>query len=244
MNLFQRTFAYMRNVGKAQSPVIEGSAARRNQVLLGTSIPTSAQRSAVAVQSVKGNTVVIHQGIAAGLTEGTELVMAGNDGVRVRISRVTGLASSSAEIISGTAATIKPGALFAVEKWAAPAVPDLRVFASTTDLTGAQLTKLHARIKHSVRARGYGWITDPTQTTPTHIITYADHSWLLIPPVGERQSLGDPLTDKNLIDTSPIRNAALSRGPPTPSHMSLPRKFIASALPSAAARSKRCRATR
>ena len=200
MNVFRRTFAYMRDTGKAQSPVIEGSAERRAQPLFGVADLIETQRVTVAVEAVKSGEIVIQQGIAAGLTAGTELVMAGNSAVRLRVSRVTGLASSVSQIVAGSAAEIRPGDLFAVDKWASPAVPDLRVFASTADSSAQELIRLQGGLRKALRSRGHHWVADPTQTIPTHVVTYENGSWWLTPPAGARHSLGNPLIERKLID--------------------------------------------
>jgi hypothetical protein len=199
MNLFQRTFAYMRYTSKVQNPVIEGSAERRAQPLFGNAPTHEEQRLAVAVQSVQGDTVLIQQGIAVGLTEDTELVMVGQEKIRLRISRVTGIAGSKAQVIAGSAAAVSPGDLFVVDKWAAPAVPELRVSASITDTSATELVAWSARVREAVRSRGYQWVTDPVQTTPTHLVKYEDKAWWLLSPSGKRSSLGSAPSDKDVI---------------------------------------------
>jgi hypothetical protein len=200
MNVFRRTFAYMRDTGRAQSPVIEGSPERRATPLFGLADLNEIQRLTVAVEAVNADEIVIQQGIAAGLTAGTELVMAANNAVRLRVSRVTGLASSISQVVSGSAAQIHPGDLFAVDKWASPAVPDLRLFASTTDSSAQVLIRLQGQLRNVIRSRGHQWVADPTQTIPTHVVTYENESWWLIRPAGERRSLGKLLTERKLIN--------------------------------------------
>jgi hypothetical protein len=134
----------------------------------------------VAVSRITGPIIQLNGGLAMNLHEGCELkrVAPSEPPVELRITRVNGLASSEAAVSdkTGQPASIHAGDLFELTKWVAPDQEQMRVFlgaaAPKEEIHKALtvLAELHARSSAA-------WITDPTEQTPTHILSWdADRS--------------------------------------------------------------------
>jgi hypothetical protein len=125
---FLRVHALLQSGAYNQEPGIAGTEARKRASLFGTGAPASTD-SAIAVQSIEANGIVMLQaGPASGVRPGAELTAIGDPkGPTLRVVRTEGIALSRARAISGSAASIRPGALFTLTKWAAPPGLVLRV---------------------------------------------------------------------------------------------------------------------
>ena len=112
--LFQRARALLRNLGRAQEPVLSGAVERP---LLGQSAEGG---SAVAVLRAGEDGIDLQGGLAAGLRPGTELKPGGatrDPALRLRVVNTSGWSRARAEVNAGDPAAIRPGDLFAVDRW-------------------------------------------------------------------------------------------------------------------------------
>jgi hypothetical protein len=189
-NLFRRVKALMKASGKIQEPVLEGSEERKQQNLLGGEGTGVTGRTMAAIQSVDGESVVLQEGLAAGLTAGTELIRVGAAEPRLAITDVAGLVNSRASVISGKPTDIKPGDLYMVDNWAPPDVPSLRVWMPVSGLSSQALIQLANDLARLAKQRGFAWVTDPTEQTPTHVIFFDGRCWQLDSPTAELTTLG------------------------------------------------------
>ena len=131
----ERLFASMRaliqTANPNQEPDLSATVDRRHAALFGARGSQSAAML-VAVRAVDGNgTVHLEGGIAAGIRKNSELRSgaAGSPAsIALRVVGEDGIILSRAVVTSGDVASIHPGMLFAVTRWAAPDAATLRVF--------------------------------------------------------------------------------------------------------------------
>jgi hypothetical protein len=134
----ERLFASMRaliqTANPNQEPDLSATVDRRHAALFGARAAQSAA-TVVAVQSVdRDGTVHLEGGIAAGIRKNSELRgsdAASSAGIALRVVGEDGIILSRAVVTSGDVASIHPGMLFAVTRWAAPDAATLRVFAGS-----------------------------------------------------------------------------------------------------------------
>ncbi len=175
---FARAAARMRHDMPVQAPVLAGTAAARGTPFLKDRIDRHDGRAVVAVAVVsRDGTVQLHGGWANGLSIGTELRLAGDAASpRLAVTEIHGLTRSSARVTGERAVTpaIRSGALLEVVAWAAPPGRPMRVFVPRFDGNGAALRSLAQRLEAASAKRGLRWITDPTEATPSHMLSWSD----------------------------------------------------------------------
>jgi hypothetical protein len=128
-----------------------------------------------------------------GLSKGSELKKltpgASEKPVRLRVTEVKGLNTSEAMVIEGSAATLKQGDLFAIDRWTAPERADLKVWVppavSKTDL--ARAVQEVAALRQSTTV---DLVDDPTEQTPAYVVQYEAAGWKAFMPDGRTQALG------------------------------------------------------
>jgi len=189
-HLFRRVKALMKASGKVQEPVLEGVEERKQKSLFGGEGTGVTGRTVAAIESVNGQLVILQEGAAAGLTVGTELARVGAAAPRLQITEVKGLVTSYAKVVHGKPAEIKTGDLYAVDKWAPPDVPSLRVWMPITGMSPQALTQLANDVTRVADQRGFVSVTDPTDHIPTHVIFFDGNNWWLDLPTGEITTLG------------------------------------------------------
>jgi hypothetical protein len=176
-HIFQRTRALMQSAAPGQEPVLlakNGLNARG--ILEQPAGPDS--RLTVAAGRVTGAVVKLNGGLASGLQEGCELVRVHPSGaaVRLRVSKITGIATSDAEVLEGEA--VRSGDLFELDKWTAPGGPILRLFVGTSAPESEILRAARFATAFKRRASSM-WIDDPSERTPTHLIQWDGARWTL-----------------------------------------------------------------
>jgi len=156
--VFRRARALLRTDGKLQDPVLAGSAERRQAPLFGSNAQLTTSEITIAVQEVNANGgIALQGGLAAGLRRGCELERMpekGNESnARIRVEQVDGWNRSTARMISGEAKAIRAGDFFKLVKWAAPDVPDVRVWLSPAiaDADLARVAKELAALRNAPR---------------------------------------------------------------------------------------------
>lgn len=182
--IYLKTKARMQAEGSLQDPVLGGPPDRRTRGLFGSSSDLSG-RIAVAVHRVAPEQGIIELkgGLAAGLNIGSKLVNVGaphlEDNLRIRVTKAIGMSRSEAELTEGSFDNIRPGDLFELESWVAPDASNLRVWVPPGTL---ELAKLQRTASEAADLRGHDqlqWIDDPTDQSPTHILTLDGQRWKL-----------------------------------------------------------------
>ena len=187
---FARAAARIRAEKPYQTPVLAGTPQARFSPFLGARVDRPGGRAVVAVKDVRGNgTVLLHGGWANGLAIGTELRVADQPrlATRVVVTAINGLANSEARVESGA---VRAGALLEIIAWAAPAGRPLRVWMPRLPGDARSIAALAARLSAEATRRGVRWISDPLETTPTHLLRRGNRAWELIAPGGRVETLG------------------------------------------------------
>lgn len=188
--LFRRVKAQMANSGMPQQPVLEATAARQTQPLFGGDGARLSGRVVAAVQSANGGSIMLQEGLATGMTPGTELIPVDAASPRLRVTSVSGLMTSTVRVVVGNSSGIRPGDLYVVDRWAPPDVPNLRVWIPETQAGHGALVTLAREWRNAVEAAGHAWVADPAAEAPTHVLMPLDGEWWLWPPEGARIALG------------------------------------------------------
>jgi hypothetical protein len=191
-----RVRALMQAGGSPQEPVLAATAARQQQALFGGAA-VSRSEPGVAVSRISGVTVHLQGGLALGLGVRAELYKEkegkegkdGKDGkdrapVRLRILEVTGISSSTAELIAGDLSEIRPGDLFYVDRYGIPQVEGLRIYIppdGPSQPAPGELGEIWATAQKLTREVPIKWVADPTEETPTHVLSWQAGSWCLDP---------------------------------------------------------------
>src|SRR5206468_639150 len=114
-----------------------------------------------------------------GVSVGSTLRAPTDPHIRITITALRGLGQSEARVEGGQ---IKPGTLLEVSGWlVAPARP-LRVWMpqiATSDVPIAGLARL---LTMMAAKRGIQWISDPTTSTPAHLLRRGERGWELLAP--------------------------------------------------------------
>jgi Caspase domain len=178
---FLRAKARLRAEMPAQDPVIAGRDDVRLAPFFAMRNERQKQRAVLAVESVTpAGTYLLHGGWVDGITVGSELRVAGHDGVRLEITALRGISGSEARVRTGSmrsAARPKPGSLLEVASWAPPPARPLRVWIpSAKDDPLSFVQDLHAEAGR----RRIRWVTDPTAEPVTHQLRHHDGAWELI----------------------------------------------------------------
>lgn len=192
--IFQRVTSFMNGEGVTHQPVLEGNQERRKGPLFGKATSKTADGPTASLVQVRDGVIAeLQGGQAMGLSKGTELqkLSAGpsEKPVRLRVTEVKGLNSSEAMVIEGSAATLKQGDLFVINRWAAPERADLKVWIpppiSKTDLARAAQEVAALRKSTTVEL-----VDDPTEQTPAYVVEHEAAGWKALMPDGRTQTLG------------------------------------------------------
>jgi len=165
---FARAQARLRAEMPFQNPVIAGNI--RTPFLGGRELSRAA-RPVFAVERVRnGDVAVISGGWAHGVTEGSELRVAGTRGPALIVTTLLGLGRCEAR--GAAAAHAASGTLLELSGWAAPPPRALRVAIPRAAIDVAAFGRRAASIRTS--------IADPTTHTPDHVLRRAGARWELI----------------------------------------------------------------
>jgi len=128
-----------------------------------------------------------------GLSKGTELkklsAAPGEKPVRLRVTEVKGLNSSEALVIEGSAATLKQGDLFVINRWAAPERADLKVWIAPA-ISKTDLARAAQEVAALRQSTAVDLVDDPTEQTPAYVVQYEAAGWKALMPDGRTQALG------------------------------------------------------
>jgi hypothetical protein len=194
---FLRAQARLRAETPYQEPVMAGNIEARFNPLLATRIDRRVgDRAVVAVEKIRNDgTIVLQGGWVNGLAKGTELRVATETRMtqRLVVTAVNGLTESYARLQSNDSAipqAIHSGALLEVVGWAAPPGRAMRVSMPRAAMDVKKLTELARQLKAEAAKHNIRWVTDPTVTTPTHLLHYAINGWELVDGDGNIEMVG------------------------------------------------------
>jgi hypothetical protein len=182
-DIFEQTFALMRSSGASQVPVISGTDERIAGPLFGTSSGNLSGKFTLPVVEVDGpEAVQLFGGLTLGFGVGTELVPADKNGpakgVRLKVTDETA-SNSTAKIIAGSPDNVKPPTLFIVDRWVPSSSGLLALWIPPATLPLADLKNAAAAAEKISAVPGVTVVTDPYETTPTHVIAWNGTAWVL-----------------------------------------------------------------
>lgn len=222
---FLRAAGRLRAETPYQEPVMAGNAAARLTPFLGVRTDRRAERTVIAVQKVLADgTVVLQGGWANGLNAGTELrvVTEGRGIVRLTVTAVHGLGRSEARVDQtrdrAVPPSIRSGALAEVAGWAALAGRPLRVLMPRIPQSASALVRLARSLAAEAAQRNVRWVSDPVDTTPTHLLRWRANAWELLDLGADVQRLSATANPSAAIAIVP-RGAALFVQLPAPAGM-------------------------
>jgi len=184
--IFQQVKAIMQSQGRAQEPVLAGTTERLRQPLLG-GLGAAGQTTVAVLRAGAPGQVELQGGAAIGLRENAELIpyggRSGSGAVRLRIVKVSGLSSATAEVLEGERDSIRAGDLFTIERWAPPPAAGLRVWMPAPALDGPARTQLIDDVAQLQDSPGIELIDDPTalppDSTPLAVVRWRNAAWVL-----------------------------------------------------------------
>jgi len=212
---FLRAQARLRGGTPFQEPVLAGNAAARLAPFLGTRIDRRGEHTVVAVEKVRADgTLLLQGGWANGLSPGSELRLYGDTAspIRVTVTAILGLGRSEAAV-TGSAATIAPGALLEVAGWAAAPAEPLRVWMPHGGVGLKRLGALARAFTAKAAQRHVRWLTDPLQTASKLLLRPAGAGWELLGPGGSRQPLSSDATALAAVEGIPARSSLFVQFP-------------------------------
>lgn len=182
-----------------QEPDLDASEARRREPIFGGTAAKSNKIRSTALGTGGDGTVSLDIGQAAGLGVGSEFTseQPGKDGkpVILRIKGLSGIARSTAEVVSPAGATVNPGDIFELSKWVPNESSLLRIWMWPSNLSQQQVLAAAAQIRESSVAL----VDDPAEQQWTHVLSWDGSQWTLV-KAGETSpvSLGATLTADTL----------------------------------------------
>lgn len=197
---FARAEARLRAERPYQQPVLAGSAEATLSPFLGIRKDRRADRTVIAVEKVHPDgTVVLQGGWANGLAVGSELQLVGDRAatVRVTVTGINGLGRSEGRIPTGSPMPqgIRSGALMEVVAWAAPESRPMRVWMPRVSNDVDAIAALARKLLAEATRRGVRWISDPIETTPSHVLRRGTREWELLVPDGQVEYVGPEFSD-------------------------------------------------
>jgi Caspase domain len=192
---FARAAARIRAEKPYQTPVLAGTSQARFNPFLGARTDRPSGRPVIAVKDVRSDgTVLLHGGWANGLAIDSELRVLDQRQITTRlvVTAMNGLANSEARVEAGRVLpqAVRAGALLEIVGWAAPAGRPLRVWAPRVSGDARSIASLAARLSAEATRRGVRWVSDPLETTPTHLLRRGSRAWELLGPGGRVETLG------------------------------------------------------
>jgi hypothetical protein len=206
---FLRAQALIRAESAYQDPVIGGNTSAQLTPFLGIQQQRQAGHTIVAVQSFNPNgTVTLQGGWAHGLSVGTELRPVGNHAaeVLVEVTTLLGLGRSEGRIVRGAARwgpqPLQSGTLLEVVSWSVPPGRPLRVWAPHAGSIEPFVVLARQLAKDATRTK-VRWISDPTDSAPTHVLRWRDNAWELVAPGMPVKQLGRAIDSRSVMEKLP-----------------------------------------
>jgi len=187
---FLRARASLHAERPAQDPVIAGSRATQRNPLLGIRTDRRTRRAVIAIErALAADRALLQGGWASGVTVGSELRLAKHDDIRLEVTSLLGVGHAEARVTWGTA-LLRPGTLLEIVTWAAPPSRPLRIW---IPMAPQGVIDSARELRDVASRRGVRWITDPTQTTPAHLLRWRDNAWELVTNGRRSNAAASPL---------------------------------------------------
>lgn len=162
-----------------QEPDLDANGARRQQPLFGGAGTKSNKTLTAALSTEDDGTVSLDIGRASGVGVGSEFAASVADSAGqktlLRITRLDGLARSSAEIANPPGAKVDPGEIFEMTKWIPADNPPLRIWLWPSSLSEDEILAAAAQ----VRTSGAALVADPAEGQWTHVLSWDGTNWTL-----------------------------------------------------------------
>jgi hypothetical protein len=172
-NLFNAVRAMIKSFGKTQEPVLAGDPTRFSETLLGIDKGLLSDKIFFPVMDVQGNKIIIQAGFAAGINPENELTGQNDSTVKIRITNVTGMSQSEAELISGKLADVKKASPFEVTNWVSSKAPLLKIYIPESNFTYDEIVK-QAAVNAQLRTNaGTKWYNNFERAEPDVTINFA-----------------------------------------------------------------------
>ena len=140
-----------------QEPDLDAGPARRQQPLFGGAAAASSKIRAAALGAGEDGTITLDIGQVSGVGTGSEFTAiepnSKGQTVVLRVASLSGLARSSANVVSPAGAKVAAGELFELTKWVPADSPPLRVWLWPSNLSLDEIRAAAAQ----VRASGADW---------------------------------------------------------------------------------------
>lgn len=199
----QRVEATMHAYGALQEPKLAGTDARKRQPLFEQSSAAGDRRPLVGVRSHVGDELILAGGTALGLSAGAQLSrIGGGPEIRLLATEARELGVSKARLVSGRAADLRPGDLFALDRYGQPAPDALRLHLPAQGPRLELLSRDVAEARRLANALGpEEWVADPTEPghSPTHLAQWTPDGWRLVRTDGTQQPLGARLASQAVL---------------------------------------------
>jgi len=187
MQVFQQVQSALRH----QTPVMAGTAERKNAPLLGGNV-TEQHDLMIAVRKVESDgTLTLDAGYAIGLQPQT-ILLAPDGQTEVEVTAVLNLSSSEGQVKTGSAKALKPGTLLKVKQWSFANLTPLNILLTDTLQSAQELAHLQ-QLQTQLTQQGYQLSTDPTETSPDYLLLKLQGKWHLIGHQTPPQLLGAEL---------------------------------------------------
>ncbi|BCA54597.1 hypothetical protein W02_17370 [Nitrospira sp. KM1] len=198
--IMRRVTAKLKAEGLQQDPAVAGAEARKRAPLFGGDPDGDVPKLRINVVRAYGpHDVDVQGGSAIGLTNGTELVSAAG-AVRLRIANVRNLARSQAAVVQGDWNRLKPGDEFEVSRKGNADPAALRIWLPPAVKNLHEAEHLAAGLHDHLLQIGMTWVVEPTEQSPTHLLTWNGSEWLLHGPDGRTQKVGAAPTAKQIAE--------------------------------------------
>ncbi len=176
-----------------QDPDLDASEARRQQPLFGGDAAKSSKIRTAALGTGDDGRVTLDIGRVSGVGVGSEFtsVDPASKAIQLRVTDLSGIARSTAEVVSPAGAKVAPGAIFELSKWVPADNPALRIYMWPATLSEDDVLAAVAQ----VQASGATLVSDPAEEPWTHVLSWDGAHWTL-QQAGSTATidLGAPLT--------------------------------------------------
>jgi hypothetical protein len=202
-DLFRTARVTLHASGFAQEPVLAGNDDRLSKGIFGDLSGVSNSPKVLVQDITDDGKVTLDGGFSLGLEPKAELrsvAKRGEHEIRLRVLSVNGLSSCIAEPIdSKDLVNIKKLDAFAVDRWSFPGGATLTVWLPPHNLSLQQVEEATAEFAKLRGKPGLTWVKDPTETTPSHVVSWNGKQWQLQSPgrtydLGEKASVASLMT--------------------------------------------------
>lgn len=180
-DMLTKISAIVKFAGRGQLPDLDCTTERAKQGIFGKTCNDNHSHAIVAVSYIntKDGTLELNGGRAMGFQAGTRFRHCAKPWVEIEITKLDGLASSTAVMIKGDREEIVPGDLFEPISWGMPERPNLYVWIPPDELSFAEDTAIATTLERYVTGNNMKWITNPDKEHVTHYIYYTNEGWVL-----------------------------------------------------------------